>query len=62
LVSTLISEESADGMDILIKEITFLDEASFLQFKSDPIVVLYIAERNEYELNNSIIRFKEDIN
>lgn len=58
---TTVSNESSDGTDILIKEVTFVDEESFRSFKSDPLVIAYIQGRNEYESINSIVRIKENI-
>jgi len=58
---TTVVSETADDLDILIKEVTFLDGASFLIFKSDPLVITYIQGRKEYETINGIVRFKENI-
>jgi len=58
---TTVVNETSNSMDMLIKEVTFLDEESFLKFKADPIVSSYIAGRKVYETNNTIIRIKENI-
>ena len=58
---TTISDETSNDVSILIKEVTFLDEKSFLGFKADPLVTAYINSRNAYEYNNSIVRIKENI-
>ena len=58
---TTVVSETADDVDVLSKEVTFLDEASFLSFKSDPLVITYIQGRNEYETINGIVRVKENI-
>lgn len=58
---TTVSSESSDGTDVLIKEVTFVDEGSFLNFKSDPLVNAYIQGRKEYEAINGIMRVKENI-
>ncbi len=56
-----ISNESSNSTDILTKEVTFINEESFVRYKTDPLIVEYIVGRNAYEANNSIVRIKENI-
>jgi hypothetical protein len=58
---TTVVSESHDDTDVIIKDVTFLDEESFLNFKSDPLVIAYIQGRKAYEASNGIVRIKENI-
>lgn len=59
--SAIIVEESTDDTDVLVKEVTFIDQATWQEFRSDPMVELYLDNRRTYENEHSIIRFREDI-